>query len=221
MVLSLYLDNYKNDFTCFACNKYYQLPEDPPDQESSNEVTSKSTQVEEISEVQPVSENAPNKLTLLSSLRCEDTYESLDDGAETAPGRGNDPENVTKKVTDKATETKTPVNVSVAVQTEITGDVIGTNSRISNPEKENGNSKPTNQNPPESQLKPSGPESHKSVEEIDVTDSQRNRYQKIAKELYKEYGKYFGDSNDGNSSRYGLHPSQSAIGLAYAKIVKS
>merc|ERR1712235_70540 len=60
-----------------------------------------------------------------------------------------------------------------------------------------------------------------SVEEIDVTDSQRNRYQKIAKELYKEYGKYFGDSNDGNSSRYGLHPSQSAIGLAYAKIVKS
>ena len=65
MVLSLYLDNYKNDFTCFACNRYYRLPEDPSNQSSSNEVDSKSTQVEEISEVQPVSENAPKKLTLL------------------------------------------------------------------------------------------------------------------------------------------------------------
>ena len=57
MILSLYIDAFKYDVSCFACNKYYQIPDDPPDQlDKSNEVVSKSTQAEE---------KVTKKLTLL------------------------------------------------------------------------------------------------------------------------------------------------------------
>ena len=68
MILSLYIDAFKYDVSCFACNKYYQIPDDPPEQpdkERSTEVASKSTQAEEISESPRTKDKIPKKLTLL------------------------------------------------------------------------------------------------------------------------------------------------------------
>ena len=66
MILSLYIDAFKYDVSCFACNKYYQIPDDPPDQphnEKSNEVVL--TQTDEISKSTRTKEKVPKKLTLL------------------------------------------------------------------------------------------------------------------------------------------------------------
>ena len=65
MILSLYIDAFKYDVSCFACNKYYQIPDDPPDLENScdsSDVTTRSTQVDGASES---NEKLPKKLTLL------------------------------------------------------------------------------------------------------------------------------------------------------------
>ena len=50
MIISLYIDAFKYDVSCFACNKYYQIPDDPPDLEKSSDGITRSTQVDETSE---------------------------------------------------------------------------------------------------------------------------------------------------------------------------
>ena len=62
MILSLYIDAFKYDVSCFACNKYYQIPDDPPDELRSTEVITRSTQ---INESPKTSEKLPKKMTLL------------------------------------------------------------------------------------------------------------------------------------------------------------
>ena len=63
MILSLYIDAFKYDVSCFACNKYYQIPDDPPDLENASDVITRSTQSDKTSES---NENQlPKKLTLL------------------------------------------------------------------------------------------------------------------------------------------------------------
>ena len=65
MILSLYIDAFKYDVSCFACNKYYQIPDDPPEleiQQRSPDVITRSTQVEETSKT---SDEVPPKLELL------------------------------------------------------------------------------------------------------------------------------------------------------------
>ena len=55
MIISLYIDAFKYDVSCFACNKYYQIPDDPPDMEKSSDVD----------EASKSNEKFPKKLTLL------------------------------------------------------------------------------------------------------------------------------------------------------------
>ena len=63
MILSLYIDAFKYDVSCFACNKYYQIPDDPPDLEKASDIIIRSTQADETSES---NENQlPKKVTLL------------------------------------------------------------------------------------------------------------------------------------------------------------
>ena len=50
MIISLYIDAFKYDVSCFACNKYYQIPDDPPDLKKSSDGITRSTQVDETSE---------------------------------------------------------------------------------------------------------------------------------------------------------------------------
>ena len=59
MIISLYIDAFKYDVSCFACNKYYQIPDDPPDLEKSSDVD----------EASKSNEKLPKKLTLLRWVR--------------------------------------------------------------------------------------------------------------------------------------------------------
>lgn len=63
MILSLYIDAFKYDVSCFACNKYYQIPDDPPDLEITSDIIIRSTQADETLESDE--NQLPKKLTLL------------------------------------------------------------------------------------------------------------------------------------------------------------
>ena len=132
-----------------------------------------------------------------SGLRREETYESSDDYSEP-----------TENVRETTTRT-TPKTTSIAIQTstenasEKMTDSAGQNDKIQSDE---------------CQLQSSGDQSHKSTEagNNDVsgkTDKLETRLQKIAEQLYNEYGKCIANWNGSKN--------QSAIDIAYEKIAKT